>query len=77
MVAIGVGRGFSENFLEFFVGNFFYCRYARGEHNSRKNFFFLCTQEGNSHPIPLPAFGGVGSTPSALKGGVLVGTLSI
>ena len=22
-------------------------------------------QEGDSHPIPLPAFGGVGSTPSA------------
>ena len=27
-------------------------------------------QERNSHPIPLPAFGGVGSAPSALKEGV-------
>jgi hypothetical protein len=28
-------------------------------------FFIIVVQEGNSHPIPLPAFGGVGSTPSA------------
>jgi hypothetical protein len=26
--------------------------------------FIVRTQEGNSHPIPLPVFGGVGSTPS-------------
>ena len=28
------------------------------------------TQEGNSHPIPLPANGGRGSTPLTLREGV-------
>ena len=32
-------------------------------------------QEENNHPIPLPAFGGVGSTPSAFEKVFHVGTL--
>ena len=33
-------------------------------------------QERNSHPIPLPAFGGVGLSPSVLRKVFHVGTLN-